>query len=103
MKQKRRLQTGIFLKPWIISTVSSKKKTYLKQKRLKQTQRTLQKSNYLEYWSIIKLLDPTTGVSFFSAHLDNKQKSFIPKKNCGMLLFEALKIKKSDFLNSNTC
>ena len=62
MKQKRRLQTGIFLKPWIISTVSSKKKkTYLKQKRLKQTQRTLQKSNYLEYWSIIKLLDPTTG------------------------------------------
>ena len=25
------------------------------------------------------------------------------KKNCGMLLFETLKIKKSDFLNSNTC
>ena len=39
---------------------------------------------------------------FFSAHLDNKQKSFVPKKICGLLLFETLKIKKSDFLNSNT-
>ena len=38
-----------------------------------------------------------------SAHSDNKQKSFIPKKTCGMLLFETLKNQKSDFLNSNTC
>ena len=38
-----------------------------------------------------------------SAHLDNKQKSFVPKKNCGMLVFETLKNKISHFLNSNTC
>ena len=42
-------------------------------------------------------------VSFFSAHSDNKQKSFFPKKNCGMLVFETLINKNSDFLNSNTC
>ena len=45
----------------------------------------------------------TYEVTFFSAHSDNKQKRFIPKKNCGMLLFETLKTKKSDFLNNNTC
>ena len=38
-----------------------------------------------------------------SAHSDNKQKSFVPKKNFGMLVFETLKNEKSDFLNSNTC
>ena len=38
-----------------------------------------------------------------SAHSDYKQKSFVPKKICGMLVFETLKNKKSDFLNSNTC
>ena len=38
-----------------------------------------------------------------SAHSDNKQKSFVPKKIFGMLVFETLKNKKSDFLNSNTC
>ena len=38
---------------------------------------------------------------FFSAHLDKKV--LFLKKICGMLLFETLKIKKTDFLNSNTC
>ena len=38
-----------------------------------------------------------------SANSDHKQKIFIPKKICGMLVFETLKNKKSDFLNSNTC
>ena len=38
-----------------------------------------------------------------SANLDNKQKSFIPKKKFGRLVFETLKNQKSDFLNSNTC
>ena len=32
-----------------------------------------------------------------------KQKSFVPKKICGMLVIETLKWKISDFLNSNTC
>jgi hypothetical protein len=38
-----------------------------------------------------------------SAHSDNEQKSFIPKKIFGMLVFETLKNQNSDFLNSNTC
>ena len=38
-----------------------------------------------------------------SAFYLEKQKSFVPKKNCGMLLIETLKNKISDFLNSNTC
>ena len=38
-----------------------------------------------------------------SANSDNKQKSFVPKKNIGMLVFKTLKNQKSDFLNSNKC
>jgi hypothetical protein len=37
-----------------------------------------------------------------SAFYLEKQKSFVPKKICGMLLIETLKSKLSDFLNSNT-
>ena len=32
-----------------------------------------------------------------------KQKSFAPKKICGMLLIETLNCKIHDFLNSNKC
>ena len=32
----------------------------------------------------------------------DKQKSFDPKKKCGMLVIDTLKCKISDFLNSNT-
>ena len=38
--------------------------------------------------------------SGFSAHLDNKQKRFFPKKNRRVTIRDC---KKSDFLNSNTC
>ena len=33
----------------------------------------------------------------------DKQKSFVPNELCGMLVFETLKSKISDFLNSNMC
>ena len=33
----------------------------------------------------------------------DKQKSFVPKKICSMLVIETLKCKISDFLNSNMC
>ena len=38
-----------------------------------------------------------------SAFYLEEQKSFVPKKICGMLVIETLKSKISDFLNSNTC
>ena len=38
-----------------------------------------------------------------SAFYLDKQKSFVSKKKCGMLVIETLKRKISDFLNSNTC
>ena len=38
-----------------------------------------------------------------SAFYLDKQKSFIPKKICGLLITETLKSKISDFLNNNTC
>ena len=38
-----------------------------------------------------------------SAFYLDKQKSFVPKKKCGILVIETLKCKISDFLNSNTC
>ena len=42
-------------------------------------------------------------VAVISKRSNDKQKSFVPKKIWGMLVFETLKNKKSDFLNSNTC
>ena len=38
-----------------------------------------------------------------SAFYLDRQKSFVPKNKCGMLVIETLKQKISDFLNSNTC
>ena len=38
-----------------------------------------------------------------SAFYLDKQKSFVPKKKCSMLVIKILKCKISDFLNSNTC
>ena len=38
-----------------------------------------------------------------SAYYLQKQKSFVPKKNCSMLVFETSKNKISVFLNSTTC
>ena len=40
--------------------------------------------------------------ALISMKSNDKQKSFIPKKD-GMLIFKTLKNKKSDFLNFNTC
>ena len=42
-------------------------------------------------------------VAGISKKSNDKHKSFFPKRKIGMLLFETLKNKKSDFLNSNTC
>ena len=38
-----------------------------------------------------------------SAHLDNKQKCFVPKKNIRHVSIRDFKKKKNHFLNSNTC
>ena len=42
-------------------------------------------------------------VARISKRPNDKQKSFFPKEKIGMLVFETLKNKKSDFLDSNTC
>ena len=45
--------------------------------------------------SLKKILDKhimrLSSIFFFSAHSDNKQKSFFPKKKIGVLLFETIK------------
>ena len=57
-----------------------------------KSRRSLRYSGFVTYTSC-----------FSSSRNSCKQKSFFPKKNCGMLVFETLKNKNSDFLNSNTC
>ena len=70
---------------------------------------SLRYSGYLTSTEIRQLsfFEKTTGSSHFLSpngeDSNNKQISFVPKKKIGMLVFETLKNKKSDFLNSNTC
>ena len=44
-----------------------------------------------------------SSIFFFQLIRTANKKVLFLKKICGMLLFKTLKIKKSDFLNSNTC
>ena len=50
---------------------------------------------------VVRSLRCVCQVAGISKRSNDKQKSFVHKK-IGMLVFETLKNKKSDFLNSNT-
>ena len=64
-----------------------------------------QKINSSDLLDIIFMTNTSSvcQVTGISKRSNDKQKSFVPEKKIAMLVFETLKNKKSDFLNSNTC
>ena len=56
----------------------------------------------LKFCEVSRNLKPKKILKISAFYLD-KQKSFVSKKKCSMLVIKTLKWKISDFLSSNTC